>query len=340
MRAYKQISPQDTFVTTYVSHKQWEISGSEYSNYGISYAEIDRYDENTYYLDESDKFNGSYKPLIFKSLNHLYYRSFNTTGSLDSEIGIVSSSYEHYLQTSLIEPNIRHIDNKILLISIPRHIVGTGIRPGEFRMELPEGITNDLYVDFGYLLVGYFAEFLNGLNIDSDAVFDSTEGTLVVKTIYGDYIRVGDVNYLHGIITITHPGLIEAYLTKDIKPALSFRSTKEIHSLNTHCTVLAEELNSTLNPTVKVSGSLGKIKPDFLIPEFTPYITTVGLYNSSNELIAVGKMSQPVPKSDQTDMVFVVKVSIDNIYNGTHPRALSVQDNDYIDDTYVGDYFI
>jgi hypothetical protein len=43
---------------------------------------------------------------------------------------------------------------------------------------------------------------------------------------------------------------------------------------------------------------------------FQPYITTVGLYNDSNELIAVGKLAQPVPKSKYMDMNFVVKLDI------------------------------
>ena len=317
MRAYKQISPQDTFVTTYVSHKQWEIPASEYSKYGVSYTEIDRYDSDTYYLNSSDSYSGSYKPLIFKSLNHLYYKSFNTTGSIESELGMISSSYEHYLQTSLIQPNIRTIGNKMLVISIPRYIVGTGIKPGAINIELPTIDEQDLYVDLGYILTGYFIELLGSLDLSDGVISDSTEGTLVVRTSLGDFIRVGDINYLHGIITITHPELVNAYIADGIIPNLSFKSTKEIHSYNTHCTILAEELNHTLNPSVKVSGSIGEIKSQFMIPEFTPYITTVGLYNASNELIAVGKMSQPVPKSDQTDMVFVIKVGIDNQYSET-----------------------
>lgn len=314
MRAYKQISPQDTFVTTYVSHKQWEITGSDYSRYGISYTEVDRYDQDAYYLDESDKFSGSYKPLIYRSLNHLYYRSFNSEESGSNALGMVSSSYEHYLQTSLIEPNIRHIDDKIIVISIPRSIVGTGLKPGDINIQLPTIDEDDLYVDLGYILQGFFTELLGSLDLSEGIISDSTEGTLVVKTSLGDYVRAGDINYLHGIITITHPELVNAYLTDGLVPTLSFKSTKEIHTYNTHCTVLAEELNNTLNPTT-TSGSLGDIKSQFRISEFTPYITTVGLYNASNELIAVGKMSQPVPKSDQTDMVFVVKVSIDNQYS-------------------------
>ena len=43
---------------------------------------------------------------------------------------------------------------------------------------------------------------------------------------------------------------------------------------------------------------------------FQPYATTVGLYNDSNQLIGVGKLGQPIPKSRFTDMTFVVKFDI------------------------------
>lgn len=315
MGAYKQISPQDTFLTTYVSHKEWFITGSDYGKYGIMYLELDKYSDEVYYPSSDDEFSGSYKQLFYKSLDLLYYRSFNNLDSESNEIGIVASSYEHYLQTSLIEANIRHIEDEIILISIPRALVGTGIKPGSFTLDTPTLDESDLYVDLGYILTGYFIEFLDGLDISEGVLIDSTEGSLILRTSVGDYIRVGDINYQHGIIVLTHPALVEAYKVSGDKPPLNFKSTKEIHTYNTHCTILSEELNYTLNPTTIVSGSSGDIKQTFLSNDFNPYITTIGLYNQSNELIAVGKMAQPVPKSDQTDMVIVVKMSIDNKYN-------------------------
>jgi hypothetical protein len=315
MGAYKQISPQDTFLTTYVSHKEWIITGSEYSNYGVQYTEISKYEDDKYYLDENDSFSSSYLPLYFKSLDLLYYRSFNNLDNEFSELGIVSSSYEHYIQTSLIQSNVRHIEDEILLISIPREIIGSGIKPGSFTMGFPTIDEETLYVRTGYVLSGYILELLDGFDLEVGVLYDSTEGSIIAKTSLGDYIRVGDINYFHGIITITHPDFIDSYSDDLDKPRLTFKSTKEIHTLNTHCTVLAEELNYSSNPTTIISGSAGNIKSQFLEDEFNPYITTVGLYNDANELVAVGKLSQPTPKSDQTDMVFVVKTGFDGYYN-------------------------
>ncbi len=39
---------------------------------------------------------------------------------------------------------------------------------------------------------------------------------------------------------------------------------------------------------------------------FTPYVTTVGLYNESNDLVCVGKLPRPIPMSLSTDTTFMI----------------------------------
>jgi hypothetical protein len=41
---------------------------------------------------------------------------------------------------------------------------------------------------------------------------------------------------------------------------------------------------------------------------FSPYITTVGLYNEAQELLAVAKLSQPLPTSRTTDMSILINL--------------------------------
>ena len=40
---------------------------------------------------------------------------------------------------------------------------------------------------------------------------------------------------------------------------------------------------------------------------FTPYITTVGLYNEQNELLVIGKLGQPLKKTKKYDINIVVR---------------------------------
>ena len=39
---------------------------------------------------------------------------------------------------------------------------------------------------------------------------------------------------------------------------------------------------------------------------FSPYVTTVGLYNESNDLVCVGKLARPLPISLYTDTTFMI----------------------------------
>lgn len=88
-----------------------------------------------------------------------------------------------------------------------------------------------------------------------------------------------------------------------------WQSTYDIYTHNYRCTVREQDLNYTHNQTVK-SGSNGDVYDFVTGSYFQPYITTVGLYNDSDELIAIGKLSQPIPKSRYTDMTFVVKLDM------------------------------
>ena len=68
-------------------------------------------------------------------------------------------------------------------------------------------------------------------------------------------------------------------------------------------------MNFTQNPS-SIKSSDGILKDNVTGSSFNPYITTVGLYNDSNELLAVAKLGQPLPKSEDTDMTFVIKLDM------------------------------
>ena len=55
------------------------------------------------------------------------------------------------------------------------------------------------------------------------------------------------------------------------------------------------ELNYSENPSF-ISGSTGEVLYSQFINNPQTYITTIGLYNDSNELLAVAKLSRPLLK--------------------------------------------
>ena len=87
---------------------------------------------------------------------------------------------------------------------------------------------------------------------------------------------------------------------------IEFRNEYTIYETEIKCHVGENEFNYSQNPTLQ-TGSFGQLK-DFVDENFSPYITTIGLYNSSNELLAVAKLGQPIKMSSNTDIIFKIKL--------------------------------
>jgi hypothetical protein len=86
------------------------------------------------------------------------------------------------------------------------------------------------------------------------------------------------------------------------------RREEQIKSSHYFCRVKSEEYNWSQNPTY-YTGSNAEIRNATFVQDPKSYITTVGLYNNTNELLAVAKLSQPLLKS--RDREAVIKVRLD-----------------------------
>lgn len=69
----------------------------------------------------------------------------------------------------------------------------------------------------------------------------------------------------------------------------------------------SSEFNYSENPSF-ISGSTGEILYNSFINNPQTYITTVGLYNDTNELLAVAKLSRPLPKDFTSEALIRVKL--------------------------------
>jgi len=69
----------------------------------------------------------------------------------------------------------------------------------------------------------------------------------------------------------------------------------------------SSEYNYSENPSF-ISGSTGEVLYSSFINNPTTYITTVGLYNDANELLAVAKLSRPLPKDFTKEALIRVKL--------------------------------
>jgi len=85
------------------------------------------------------------------------------------------------------------------------------------------------------------------------------------------------------------------------------RNEENIRSTYYFCRVRNGDYNYSMNPSF-YSGSEAKIRHADMLTNPQTYVTTVGLYNNANELLAVAKLSQPFKKNFHRECVVRVKL--------------------------------
>ena len=140
-------------------------------------------------------------------------------------------------------------------------------------------------------------------------MIDDGNGHLIISSSVNAPYRnvvVGNIIYSHGLIIISTPQVANYYLDY-FSGSLSWSSSHPIYTYNYHCNIQESEFNFTQHPSATKSTS-GSLTDNITGSYFQPYFTTVGLYNEANELVAVAKMGQPVPVSEDTEMTIKVKL--------------------------------
>ena len=144
--------------------------------------------------------------------------------------------------------------------------------------------------------------------LNADAI-GSTVGTIANQTIYtkdGAIIQSGSLTPSH---LQTSEQFNQYRLLQSIQRGTDFeaRRTENISTQHFFVRATNREFNYSNNPTyIDADGFF--VESTFETDPQT-YITTIGLYNDSNELIAVAKTSQPVVKSFDKEVLIKVKLS-------------------------------
>jgi len=295
MSVFKPFITSDVLISPFGVNKAFTFKGN--SELTASNVEIDRYigENNTSSLwvsgsNPTGQIHIQDKILVYNSIKELYYSNYltNPSGSpagtasfnLDGTITgpAYTPNYYNYLSTTL--PNYRYIPTGsgdiIGVISIPSNLFGEYLKP-------------------------------TSLTLTSGSLSLTDDG---LGNILSSSVNVGNIIYEHGVIILTQGSFINNFITT---PHLtcSFESTVTIYESQYKCTLRQNEFNFSQNPTL-ISGSLNSgIIYDFATGSyFTPYITTIGMYNNKYELIAVAKLSQPLPTSAVTDTTILVNLDL------------------------------
>ncbi len=269
MGAFKSLTGQDIITSPLVAYSDSITAGTVLVGKNVPYG------------DDNDETNPSPFPsasLIYASAKQLYYSNTlpNPEATFNSSLNV--RRFDNFIQSGLYAPVTnrfpRGVGDTISVVSIPKTSFSDYIKPGS-------------------VLCGGARDDGEGNMITSDGI-------------------VGRVIYSHGIIIfITGTGT-----------AATFKSAKIIYETQYKCTIRPDEFNYSQNPTILATDrptnpiSAGNDAVDFggLVEgfmtgsSFAPYISAVGLYDSNNICLAVGKLALPVPTSKTTDMNIIVSL--------------------------------
>ena len=299
MGAYKQFLASDIIITPFEVNKGFIFNESEFTDSNVS---IDRFlgknIKTPIFNPTSDPTTGfistQYQRLVYSSIQELYYSNYLSSSYGDKVnrpvlipgvdtagnrlIGSASNqSYDNYLQTTLTYPKFFPTSSNatIGVISIPVGLFGDYIQPNSFRFSTPLG---DL--------------------------IDDGEGNIISN---GNI--VGNIFYPHGLITVTSASdsTINDFVTSTFATC-SFLSSFKIQETQYKCTIRENEFNFTLNPSVISSSAEGTLYGFVTESYYSPYITTIGLYDEAQNLLAIGKLAQPLPSSPTTDTTILINL--------------------------------
>ena len=224
------------------------------------------------------------------------------------------------------------------VISIERSRYKESIFPGSLNLTLKNPLNNETIQ-----ITDNSRDITTQTFLDSGRVFDLVSGSngrgVLTTTSYGGllgYTPSGSYGWLLpdiGTIILNPKALglskinggigLVINTSPNFTPSPSNTSTLlttiqagSIFSLNSQETITSDfifvrsrnaEFNYSTNPSF-ISGSSGTVLYDSFINAPQTYVTTVGLYNDSNELLAVAKLSRPLLKDFTKESLIRVKL--------------------------------
>lgn len=320
MSAFKQFTTKDVTITPFNAQKGFDFTGTSLtaSDVGIEVYYGENPTSNTFISSSATPTGFVHfqnTTGVYSSIKQLYYTNYLTSSRGDDVVTqsiipgvtreddrfvgpINTPAFDNYLQSTLTQsryfPTGSGTDSRLSVISIPAKLFGENIVPFTFETT---------YTSSG------------GLGLK---VVDDGDGNLIINSISGSSSSsindvVGQIFYSHGIATFTTKSLTD--LGNDVTLSsnanldnlqIKFSSSITIYENQYKCTINENEFQYSLNSTL-LSGSLDDVYYDYVTGSFfTPYISTVGLYNEQNELLVVGKLSNPIPISQYIDTTILI----------------------------------
>jgi hypothetical protein len=226
--------------------------------------------DTTHHMGGSTE-GGFYSYPVYHSIKNYFYLDADGLGSAS-----VADVYEYFPSGSMF------------VWSIGSNYIGEGIKPDTFKIQI-DG--------------------------NSDNIQDDGNAKLRINKTGS---VVGNIFYNHGLaavqrnITASAASLISSdgiSIQNAAGVTSSFQSMVNIYEHTIVCQIGPSEYNATFNPTSFETTTAGTstFNAEIFSGSAVPLITTIGLYNNLNELLAVAKLSKPITRMKYSDQTFVIK---------------------------------
>ena len=96
----------------------------------------------------------------------------------------------------------------------------------------------------------------------------------------------------------------------DLNANITFNGCTQLTELEYTLNVKSHEFDASENITLRKDELPDNIDmKDFATASyFSPYISTLGLYNDQLELLAIAKLAQPLKKPQDSDLTFIIRM--------------------------------
>lgn len=211
--------------------------------------------------------------------------------------------------------------NEIMVINLARSRFRQKVDPGNWQLRIASGSTPSATA-YSTFIDDSGAGENPAVNVAGRVfgIYSGSGGVTASSTQYGLF-------YPDQGVLIFHAGLLRSNLGLPINSSSAVqarnhvtmstwisasgrfdaRSEEKVNSTHYFVRITNRQFNYSNNPTF-VTGSEGVFRHSSMIGNPSVYITTIGLYNSNNELVAVAKLSRPLLKSFNREALIKVKL--------------------------------
>lgn len=219
--------------------------------------------------------------------------------------------------------------NDIFVINIARSRFKQKIDPGNWELRIGSGSTAT-----ASFATRSFLSFIDDSGANTNPtinqagrvfnIVSGSGGTQVGSAVYGLFypdagVMVFNATLLSSSLGMTSLEWNSAATSNTIKNATSLysrisastyfaaRSEEKVTSTHFFVRITNKEFNFSNNPTF-VTGSTGGFRYSDMVRNPSVYVTTIGMYDGNNRLLAVAKLSQPLLKTFNREALVKVKL--------------------------------